>query len=66
MTSLITGRGCQHSRSCDWGIRDGYCGKNSLDTSFPDRPVGQTKQYEDGENNLGQNFAFGFFGMLGV
>lgn len=58
MTSLITGRVCQHSRSCDWGTRDQHWGKKSLDTSFPERPAGPRKS---GEKYVGQNFAFGLF-----
>lgn len=66
MTSLITGRVCQHNRSCDYRTGVRHCGeKKSLDSSFPERPAGQRNHLEVyGEKNVQQNFAFGFFGML--
>lgn len=47
MTSLITGRVCQHNRSCDYRTGVRHCrGKKSLDSSFPERPTGQRNYLE--------------------
>ena len=60
MTSLIIGKGCQHSRSCDGGTKALW--EKEFEYFFSWKACGLKKPFEvHGEINVQQDFAFGLF-----